>query len=87
MGFRVDFTMTQKNQFFLVTNSGKFFVHFRRFDAKVGAMPDILTIWLSEWVFLATSMIDFAILSGGNSRVTLICSNMENYWIRNPGFA
>ena len=44
MGFRVDFTMTQKKQFFLVTNSGKFFVHFRRFDAKVGAMPDILTI-------------------------------------------
>ena len=35
MGFRVDITMTQKKQFFLVTQFRKFLVDFYRFDVKV----------------------------------------------------
>ena len=70
MGFRVDIAMTQKKQFFLVTQFWKLLVDFYRFYVKVvivSTMPDILAIKTSDWVFLATSIIGFAILSGGIS--------------------
>ena len=69
MRFQVDVTMTQKKEFCWSHILESFLLTFTTLMLKLslrGTMPDILTIRLSDWVFLATLLTDFAILSGGN---------------------
>ena len=73
MDFWVDVVMTQKKQYFLAHILESSLLTFVALMLKLslrGAMPEILTIRLSDLVSLATSIIDFAILSGGNSELS-----------------
>ena len=72
MGFRVDVINTQKINFsfsHILESSLLTTITLMLKLSLRGKMPDILNIRLSDRVVLATSIIDFTILSGGNSEL------------------
>ena len=72
MGFRVGVIMTQKINFsfsHILESSLLTTIAFMLKLLLRGKMPDILNIRLSDRVFLATSITDYTILSGGNSEL------------------
>ena len=86
MGFRVNVIMTQKINFsfsHILESSLWTTIAFMLKLLLRGKMPDILNIRLSDRMFLATSIIDFTILSSGNSELAHMFHHGK---LHNPDF-